>query len=77
MAPELPPLLRESRDKTKVSYRRLGNSGLWVSVPILGGMSIGSSEFGSWIIEEEKALPLLKAAFDRGLTTVRFFALHL
>jgi hypothetical protein len=71
MGPELPPLLKDSRSKTQASYRRLGNSGLWVSVPILGGMSIGSSEFGSWILEEDKALPLLKAAFDRGINTVR------
>ncbi|KAJ5175938.1 aldo-keto reductase [Penicillium canariense] len=69
MTAELPPLLKESRNKTQVSYRRLGASGLWVSVPILGGMSIGSSKFGSWILEEAKALPLLKAAFDRGLNT--------
>ncbi|KAJ5912047.1 aldo-keto reductase [Penicillium subrubescens] len=69
MASELPPLLNESRSKTKASYKRLGSSGLWVSVPILGGMSIGSSEFGSWILEEDKALPLLKAAYDRGLNT--------
>lgn len=75
MAPELPPLLNESRNKTKVSYKRLGSSGLWVSAPILGGMSIGSSEFGSWILEEDKALPLLKAAYDRGLNTVRLLVL--
>lgn len=72
MAHELPPLLKESREKSKVSYRRLGSSGLWISVPILGGMSVGSSEFGSWILEEDKALPLLKAAFDRGINTVRW-----
>jgi hypothetical protein len=65
-------MLKESRNKTKVSYRRLGSSGLWISVPVLGGMSIGSSEFGSWILEEDKALPLLKAAFDRGINTVRW-----
>ncbi|KAJ5605739.1 aldo-keto reductase [Penicillium lagena] len=69
MASELPPLLKDSRSKTKASYRRLGNSGLWVSVPILGGMSIGSPEWGSWILDEKKALPLLKSAFDRGLNT--------
>lgn len=71
MASQLPLQLHESRNKTKVSYRRLGSSGLWVSLPILGGMSLGSTEFGSWILEEEKALPLLKAAWDRGINTVR------
>lgn len=58
-------LLKES----KAEYRRLGNSGLRVSVPILGAMSIGSSKWQPWVIEEEDSLPLLKAAYDRGMTT--------
>ncbi|KAJ5743950.1 aldo-keto reductase [Penicillium manginii] len=62
-------MLRESRNKTNASYRRLGSSGLYVSVPVLGGMSVGSSEFGNWILEESEALPLLKAAYDRGINT--------
>lgn len=33
--------LKESQEATKVEYRRLGNSGLKVSVPILGCMSFG------------------------------------
>ncbi|OQE20528.1 hypothetical protein PENSTE_c013G08376 [Penicillium steckii] len=69
MAAELPSQLQESRNKTKVSYKRLGNSGLYISVPLLGGMSIGASEFGNWILEEPEALPLLKAAYDRGINT--------
>ncbi|KAF2027692.1 aldo-keto reductase-like protein [Setomelanomma holmii] len=58
-------LLKES----KAEYVRLGKSGLKVSVPILGAMSIGSSKWQPWVIEEEASLPLLKAAYDRGLTT--------
>ncbi|UPX18767.1 uncharacterized protein EKO05_0009058 [Ascochyta rabiei] len=58
-------LLKES----KAEYRQLGKSGLRVSVPILGAMSIGSRKWQSWVLEEEEALPLLKAAWDRGLTT--------
>ncbi|KAH7561741.1 hypothetical protein BM1_02845 [Bipolaris maydis] len=58
-------LLKES----KAEYRRVGKSGLKVSVPILGAMSIGSSKWQPWVIEEAEALPLLKAAYDRGLTT--------
>jgi aryl-alcohol dehydrogenase-like predicted oxidoreductase len=54
---------------SKAEYRRLGKSGLKVSVPILGAMSIGSSKWQPWVIEEEDSLPLLKAAYDRGLTT--------
>ncbi|KZT62342.1 Aldo/keto reductase [Calocera cornea HHB12733] len=52
-----------------VEYRRLGNSGLRVSVPILGAMSFGSLKQMDWVIEEEEALPLLKYAWDRGVTT--------
>ncbi|ETN38042.1 uncharacterized protein HMPREF1541_07665 [Cyphellophora europaea CBS 101466] len=62
------PLL-EAYNATKVEYRKLGSSGLRVSVPILGAMSIGDPSWHSWVIDEAKALPLLKAAYDRGLNT--------
>ncbi|PVH95226.1 Aldo/keto reductase [Periconia macrospinosa] len=55
--------------ESKAEYRQLGKSGLRVSVPILGAMSIGSKEWQPWVIEEDEALPLLKAAYDRGITT--------
>lgn len=77
--------------ESKAEYRQLGKSGLRVSVPILGAMSIGSKEWQDWVrsadytfelkchelteqlhvqvIEEDEALPLLKAAYDRGITT--------
>lgn len=54
MVPELPPMLKASREATKVSYRQLGKSGLRVSVPILGGLSLGSTEFEPWALDEEK-----------------------
>ncbi|KAL6713529.1 hypothetical protein ACLMJK_008994 [Lecanora helva] len=53
----------------KAEYKQLGKSGLRVSVPILGAMSIGDKRWAPWVIEEDQALPLLKAAFDRGLNT--------
>ncbi|GBE86716.1 Aldo-keto reductase dtxS3 [Sparassis crispa] len=53
-----------------VEYRQLGKSGLRVSVPILGAMSFGSSEWAPWVINEDRAIPLLKAAWDRGVTTI-------
>ena len=56
--------------RPQVEYRRLGKSGLRVSVPIVGAMSFGSSEWAPWVINEDKALPLLKAAWDRGVTTI-------
>jgi len=52
-----------------VEYRRLGSSGLRVSVPILGCMSLGSSKWGKWVLDEEPSIELLKAAYDRGVTT--------
>jgi aryl-alcohol dehydrogenase-like predicted oxidoreductase len=58
-----------SINETKAEYRRLGKSGLQVSVPILGAMSFGSKAWQPWVIEEAEALPLLKAAYDKGLNT--------
>jgi hypothetical protein len=70
MAP-LPEGVAKSLEETKVDYKRVGNSGLRVSVPIIGCMSIGNPEWANWVAGPEKALPLLKAAYDRGITTVR------
>ncbi|KAI3559202.1 aldo/keto reductase [Colletotrichum abscissum] len=66
---ELPARLRESIESTKVEYRQLGKSGLRVSVPIFGCMSFGDSQSIDWALNEDEALPLLKAAYDRGLNT--------
>lgn len=65
----LPSSLQESIDNTLVDYRYLGKSGLRVSVPILGAMSFGDVRTLDWVIGEDEALPLLKAAYDRGLNT--------
>ncbi|KDQ53435.1 hypothetical protein JAAARDRAFT_39466 [Jaapia argillacea MUCL 33604] len=51
-------------------YRQLGKSGLRVSVPIVGAMSFGSSKWASWVIDEDKAIPILKAAWDHGVNTI-------
>lgn len=40
-----------------------------VSVPILGCMSYGDPKWASWVLDEEKSLPVLKAAYDKGITT--------
>ncbi|KAI0481880.1 putative aryl-alcohol protein [Xylaria cf. heliscus] len=69
MAEDLPPSLKESLDKTKVEYRRLGNSGLRVSVPILGCMGIGDPQAQDWAVDAEQALLLLKHAYDSGVNT--------
>ncbi|KAL1739031.1 NADP-dependent oxidoreductase domain-containing protein [Schizophyllum fasciatum] len=57
-----------------VKYVQLGKSGLRVSVPIVGGMGYGNPKYGaanseSWIKSAEEALPILKAAWDRGMNT--------
>lgn len=52
--PAVPELLRVSIESTKVEYVRLGKSGLKLSVPILGAMSIGDPKWNPWVIEEEK-----------------------
>lgn len=72
----LPPGVAKSLNETKVDYRLLGASGLRVSVPIVGCMSIGNPEWANWVIGPEKAIPLLKAAYDRGVNTVRSLPSH-
>ncbi|KZS88464.1 Aldo/keto reductase [Sistotremastrum niveocremeum HHB9708] len=58
-----------SKNLPQVEYKRLGKSGLRVSVPIIGAMSFGNSKWGDWVINEDQALPLLKYAWDRGVNT--------
>ncbi|KAI0841640.1 aldo/keto reductase [Hypoxylon sp. FL0890] len=65
----IPQSLRDSIERTKVEYRRLGESGLRISVPVFGCMSFGDTKVQSWAINEEEALPLLKYAYDKGLNT--------
>jgi aryl-alcohol dehydrogenase-like predicted oxidoreductase len=67
--PQLPKPLAESVENSKSEYRQLGKCGLRVSVPIFGAMSIGHRDWMPWLVEEKEALPLLKAAYDRGLNT--------
>ncbi|KAF4120325.1 Aldo/keto reductase, related to diketogulonate reductase [Geosmithia morbida] len=66
---QIPPGLRQSLEDTKVKYRQLGKSGLRVSVPVFGTMGLGSKKSIPWALEADEALPLLKAAYDRGLNT--------
>ncbi|KAI0316283.1 Aldo/keto reductase [Amylostereum chailletii] len=52
-----------------VEYRRLGRSGLRISTPVLGCQSYGNPNWNSWVLPEEKAIPVLKATWDVGITT--------
>ncbi|KAG6847728.1 hypothetical protein H0H93_006308 [Arthromyces matolae] len=51
------------------SYVRLGKTGLRVSAPILGCMSIGSAEWMHRSLPEDKAFPVLKTAWEAGINT--------
>lgn len=50
----LPEKFKLSLEATKAEYRQLGKSGLRVSVPIFGAMSIGDKTWQDWILEEEE-----------------------
>ncbi|TDZ39339.1 Aldo-keto reductase AMT2 [Colletotrichum trifolii] len=64
------PSLAESLGSTKCEYRQLGNSGLRISVPIFGCAGFGDpSGIRPWVLDEEDAACLLKAAYDRGINT--------
>ncbi|KND86505.1 Versiconal hemiacetal acetate reductase [Tolypocladium ophioglossoides CBS 100239] len=65
----VPASLRDSISRTRAEYRNLGSSGLRVSSPILGGLHLGSPKWFPWVLDEEQALPVLKAAYDRGINT--------
>ncbi|PKX89470.1 uncharacterized protein P174DRAFT_378861 [Aspergillus novofumigatus IBT 16806] len=49
----MPARLKESVENSECEYRRLGNSGLRVSVPIFGCMSFGDPNSMPWTIGEE------------------------
>ncbi|EHL03195.1 putative aryl-alcohol dehydrogenase [Glarea lozoyensis 74030] len=65
----MPKSLAASVEGSKAEYVRLGKSGLKISVPVFGTMSIGDPGWIDWVEGEEKSLPLLKAAYDMGLNT--------
>ncbi|KAH7341053.1 Aldo/keto reductase [Rhizoctonia solani] len=58
-----------AQDKKKMSYVRLGNSGLKVSRIILGLMNYGNKEWMDWVLGEEEAITHIKAAYDAGIQT--------
>ncbi|KAI0891651.1 Aldo/keto reductase [Annulohypoxylon nitens] len=66
---QIPLSVQKSLDGTKVEYVRVGSSGLRVSTPILGAMSLGSTKWMPWVLDEEASIEILKAAYDRGLNT--------
>jgi aryl-alcohol dehydrogenase-like predicted oxidoreductase len=69
MAYPTPPSIQKSVDETHVEYVQLGSSGLRVSVPILGTMFLGRESWFPCTVGEEETLDILKACYDRGITT--------
>lgn len=65
----LPSSLKKSLEETKVDYAQLGSSGLHVSVPILGGMLLGSEKWENYVLDEKTSLEILKKAYDCGINT--------
>ncbi|KAH0422788.1 aldo/keto reductase [Colletotrichum camelliae] len=66
----LPISLASSLNSTKCEYRQLGRSGLRVSVPIFGCAGFGDpTGIRPWVLGEDEAISLLKAAYDRGINT--------
>ncbi|APA06772.1 hypothetical protein SS1G_04614 [Sclerotinia sclerotiorum 1980 UF-70] len=55
--------------KNMMKYTNLGESGLRVSRICVGCMSFGSplSAFGSWVLDEADALPIIKASYEAGI----------
>ncbi|KAL4808356.1 NADP-dependent oxidoreductase domain-containing protein [Aspergillus unguis] len=53
----------------KMEYVTLGKSGLKISKVILGTMSYGTSKWQDWVLDEDKALPLIEYAYKKGINT--------
>ena len=51
-----------------MDYIRFGQTGLEVSQLCLGTMSMGSSAWKGWVLDEAASIPILKHALDRGIT---------
>jgi len=51
-----------------MDHVRFGATGLKVSRLCLGTMSLGSSAWKGWVLDEEAAIPILRRALDLGIT---------
>ena len=50
-----------------MEYVRFGRTGLKVSRFCLGTMSIGTSKWKGWVLDEDKSVPILRQALDLGI----------
>jgi 1-deoxyxylulose-5-phosphate synthase len=51
-----------------MDYLRFGQTGLKVSQLCLGTMSLGSSAWKGWVLDEAASIPILQRALDLGVT---------
>jgi aryl-alcohol dehydrogenase-like predicted oxidoreductase len=51
-----------------MEYIRFGRTGLRVSQLCLGTMSLGSSAWKGWVLDEADSIPILRRALDLGIT---------
>jgi 1-deoxyxylulose-5-phosphate synthase len=51
-----------------MDYIRFGRTGLKVSQLCLGTMSMGSSTWKRWVLDEKDSIPILRRALDLGIT---------
>ena len=51
-----------------MEYGRFGQTGLQVSQLCLGTMSMGSSAWKGWVLDEADSIPILQRALDLGIT---------
>jgi 1-deoxyxylulose-5-phosphate synthase len=51
-----------------MDYLRFGQTGLEVSQLCLGTMSMGSSAWKGWVLDEAASIPILRRALDLGIT---------
>jgi 1-deoxyxylulose-5-phosphate synthase len=50
-----------------MKYVRFGRTGLQVSQLCLGTMSMGSSEWKGWVLDEAESIPILRRAVEQGI----------
>src|ERR1700761_3766372 len=57
-----------TRPEAAMKYVNLGGTGLRVSRVCLGMMSYGNDSDRAWVLDEDAAEPIVKAAVDGGVT---------
>src|ERR1700692_2497516 len=56
------------RSESRMDYIRFGQTGLKVSQLCLGTMSMGSSAWKGWVLDEDDSIPILRRPLDVGIT---------